>query len=129
MRKLTTETISTYLRNKTLPEFEFMNFPCHTQGVERCVKLVTEASDKLHKDIDSLKRAVDPKILPKEYGGVVPLAEMIADFKKYLETKREVVLGLDKMKIVINKKAKFVTELEEQQITGMAGSFRKLQVD
>lgn len=47
MRKLTTETISTYLRNKTLPEFEFMNFPCHTQAVERCVKLVTEASDKV----------------------------------------------------------------------------------
>lgn len=34
---------------------------------------------QLHKDIESLKRAVDPKILPKEYGGVVPLADMIGN--------------------------------------------------
>lgn len=69
MRKLTTETISTYLTNKTLPEFEFMNFPCHTQAVERCVKLVTEASDKVcgHENRDGfirttlLSRSVMPK--------------------------------------------------------------------
>lgn len=34
---------------------------------------------QLHKDIESLKRAVDPKILPKEYGGVIPLADMIGN--------------------------------------------------
>lgn len=126
---------------------------------------------QLHKDIESLKRAVDPKILPKEYGGVVPLADMIgnlyyygspsllsvrneyrnlnteffqtttlsgyknvgvfvpADFKKYLETKRDMVLALDDMQIVVNKKTKFVSDFEDQHITGMAGSFRKLQVD
>lgn len=52
-----------------------------------------------------------------------------ADFKKFLETKRETILALDDMKIVVNKKAKFVAEFEDQAITGMAGSFRKLQVD
>ncbi|XP_054274893.1 clavesin-2 [Macrosteles quadrilineatus] len=83
----------------------------------------------LHKDIESLQKAVDPKILPKEYGGVVPLSDMIADFKKFLESKRERVMALDKMTISVNKKAKFITEFEDQQITGMAGSFRKLQVD
>lgn len=60
MRKLSTETISTYLRNKTLPEFEYMNFPCHTQPVERCVKLVvTETLDKVycHDSRDGLIRA------------------------------------------------------------------------
>uniref|UniRef100_A0A1B6JQG9 CRAL-TRIO domain-containing protein n=1 Tax=Homalodisca liturata TaxID=320908 RepID=A0A1B6JQG9_9HEMI len=121
---------STPMRHKST---HFINVPTYANKVfDFFTALLNEKLKNrvmLHKDIDSLKQAVDPKILPKEYGGVVPLAEMIADFKKYLETKREVVLGLDKMKIVINKKAKFVTELEEQQITGMAGSFRKLQVD
>jgi len=84
----------------------------------------------LHKDVESLKKCVDPKILPLEYGGVVPLADMIGDFKKYLETKRDVLLALDDMKInILNKKTKFETELEDQHIVGLPGSFRKLQVD
>jgi hypothetical protein len=37
---------------------------------------------QLHASIDDLKEAVNPKILPKEYGGEVPLAEMIG--KSYL---------------------------------------------
>ena len=33
------------ITNKIIPNFE--KFPCHTQAVERCVKLVTEASQKV----------------------------------------------------------------------------------
>lgn len=47
MESLTTENISSFLQNNTLPEFEFLNFPCHTQAVERCVKLVTESAGKV----------------------------------------------------------------------------------
>lgn len=32
---------------------------------------------QIHKDIEELKEAIDPKILPKEYGGEIPLSEMI----------------------------------------------------
>lgn len=32
----------------------------------------------MHKSLDDLKDAIDPQILPKEYGGVVPLSEMIS---------------------------------------------------
>ena len=35
---------------------------------------------QLHASIDDLKQAVNPKILPKEYGGEVPLADMIGEF-------------------------------------------------
>ena len=35
---------------------------------------------QLHASIDDLKEAVNPKILPKEYGGEVPLADMIGEF-------------------------------------------------
>jgi len=32
---------------------------------------------QMHKDIQELREAVNPDILPKEYGGEVPLSEMI----------------------------------------------------
>jgi hypothetical protein len=35
---------------------------------------------QLHTSIDDLREAVDPKILPKEYGGEVPLGDMIGEF-------------------------------------------------
>ncbi|GBN18598.1 hypothetical protein AVEN_236389-1 [Araneus ventricosus] len=47
MESLTTESISSVLQNKSLPEFDFLNFPCHTQIVEICVKLVTESAEKV----------------------------------------------------------------------------------
>lgn len=47
LSSMTTEYISTLLNNKALPEFEYLKFPCHTQSVERCVKLVTEAAGKV----------------------------------------------------------------------------------
>ncbi|KAJ8888132.1 hypothetical protein PR048_007619, partial [Dryococelus australis] len=35
------------LRSGTAAEWNFDKFPCHTQVVERCVKLITEASQKV----------------------------------------------------------------------------------
>jgi hypothetical protein len=35
---------------------------------------------QLHASVDELKEAVNPEILPKEYGGEVPLADMIGEF-------------------------------------------------
>jgi len=32
---------------------------------------------QIHRNVEELKKVVDPKILPKEYGGEVPLSEMI----------------------------------------------------
>lgn len=52
-----------------------------------------------------------------------------ADYKEKLLKKRDVLLDLDNLKITINKKAKYVTEMQDQDITGLAGSFRKLEVD
>ena len=33
-----------YVASGDIPKVNFPKFPCHTQAVERCVKLVTEAS-------------------------------------------------------------------------------------
>lgn len=42
--RISDSTLLQMLRNKTTISLKFSKFPCHTQAVERCVKLVTEAS-------------------------------------------------------------------------------------
>lgn len=58
LAKITTEHIATLLEDKALPEFEYLKFPCHTQSVERCIKLVTEAAGKVcgHENHDGFIR-------------------------------------------------------------------------
>ena len=36
--------ITAFVKSKESPLINFPRFPCHTQAVERCIKLVTEAS-------------------------------------------------------------------------------------
>ncbi|XP_063702524.1 clavesin-2 [Culicoides brevitarsis] len=84
----------------------------------------------LHKSLDELKAKVNPKILPKEYGGTVPMAEMIEQFKAKCRRNRLKILALDDMHIEITKNSPYWQEVEDNEIdSGMCGSFRKLQVD
>lgn len=43
--KYSDSDLQNIIKEKNIPEF--LKFPCHTQAVERCVKLVTEASQKV----------------------------------------------------------------------------------
>lgn len=73
---------------------------------------------------------MDKKILPKEYGGEVPLAEMVEKLKAKLKAKREQVLALDDMYIEIDEKnCPLVSEMNEELGMGLEGSFKKLIVD
>lgn len=73
---------------------------------------------------------MNPKILPKEYGGEVPLADMITELKKKLKEKRDQVVGLDDMYIEINEKdCRLLSEMQEELGLGIDGSFKRLQVD
>uniref|UniRef100_A0A336M0H0 CSON009693 protein n=1 Tax=Culicoides sonorensis TaxID=179676 RepID=A0A336M0H0_CULSO len=84
----------------------------------------------LHKSLDELKAKVDPKILPKEYGGTVPMSEMIDKFVVKCRQNRLKILALDDMFIEITKNSPYWQEVEDNEIeSGMCGSFRKLQVD
>jgi len=47
MENISIESLKELLNTKVITEFEFINFPCHTQSVERIVKLVTESSIKV----------------------------------------------------------------------------------
>ncbi|KAG5305842.1 RHPN2 protein, partial [Pseudoatta argentina] len=80
----------------------------------------------IHKNIQELKEAVDPKILPKEYGGEISLSEMIDEFKKELKRKKDELKALDDMYIEISPK--YYQEANEE-LSGICGSFRKLEVD
>lgn len=80
--------------------------------------------------MDELHQKVDKKILPKEYGGEIPLAEMVEKLKAKLKAQREQVLALDDMYIEIDEKnCPLVSEMNEELGIGLEGSFKKLIVD
>lgn len=80
--------------------------------------------------MDALKGKINPAILPKEYGGTVPIAEMIKEFKGKLQQRRAAILALDDMQIEVTKDATNFAGNDIGDITaGVVGSFRKLEVD
>lgn len=82
------------------------------------------------KNLEDLKTKVNPALLPKEYGGSVPLNDMIDAFKVRLRQKREAILALDDMFIEITKDSTNFAGNDDTDIdAGMVGSFRKLEVD
>ncbi|KAK9304438.1 hypothetical protein QLX08_004212 [Tetragonisca angustula] len=119
---------STPMRHK---ETHFVNIPsCAIKVIEFGISLL---NDKLrnrilvHKSLDELRSAIDPKILPKEYGGEIPLCEMIANFKKTLREHRTRIKELDDMYIEIA--ATDSQYVSNDDLCGISGSFRKLEVD
>lgn len=73
---------------------------------------------------------MNPTLLPKEYGGSIPLNDMIEAFKAQLRQKREAILALDDMYIEITKGSTNFAGNDDADIdAGMVGSFRKLEVD
>lgn len=85
---------------------------------------------QIHKSLEELHQKVDKKILPKEYGGEVPIAEMVEKLKAKLKAQREQVLALDDMYIEIDEKnCPLVSEMNEELGIGLEGSFKKLIVD
>ncbi|XP_066594764.1 clavesin-2 isoform X2 [Prorops nasuta] len=119
---------STPMRHK---ETHFINIPSFAAKIiEFAISLL---NDKLknrvfvHKSIDELKESIDAKILPKEYGGQVPLSEMIESLKKKLRQKREEIKALDDMHIELSLKD-YQSNCNDE-LGGISGSFRKLEVD
>lgn len=74
---------------------------------------------------------VDPKILPKEYGGEIPMAKMIEMFKEEIASRDARVLALDRMHLDLElvKKSNSAPKSVCNDILGMSGSFKKLDID
>ncbi|XP_039966000.1 clavesin-2 isoform X3 [Bactrocera tryoni] len=122
---------STPMRHKAT---HFVNIPHFANRIiELGVSLLSEKLKNritIHKSVDALKERVKPEILPKEYGGSIPMADIIKDFKLKLIQKRDSILALDEMCIEITKdcnspSVKIISDID----TGVIGSFRKLEVD
>ncbi|XP_067013739.2 clavesin-2 [Anabrus simplex] len=98
---------------------------------------------KVHTSLETVLECLgdDRKVLPKEYGGVMPMAEMIDLWKKEVLAHRDLLLSHDKMNVredMFSEQAKAgaVSALRQgnscgmgSDILGISGSFRKLEVD
>jgi hypothetical protein len=86
---------------------------------------------KFYKNSDELTREsdIDVNILPEEYGGKVPIKDMVAAFKERARAVRSETLGLDDMYIEIVKNSAQWLEINNSDMNGVIGSFRKLEVD
>lgn len=84
---------------------------------------------QVHKNQEDLKEYFSAKVLPKEYGGEVPKADMIKQLKTKLEAAKESLLALDEMYIDLDGDYKLEGLMQEELGTGITGSFRKLEVD
>lgn len=115
-------------------ETHFLNIPSFANKlIEFALSMLSDKLKKrtmFHKSIPELHAKIDPKILPKEYGGVVPASEMVAAMKERLQKKRAAILALDDMYIEITKESANFASTDDADIdAGMVGSFRKLEVD
>ncbi|KAF6202283.1 hypothetical protein GE061_004681 [Apolygus lucorum] len=96
---------------------------------------------KIYTSIEEAAKTVDVSMLPKEYGGTVPMSEMIASFKEELKASRQQLLDNDLMEVrleLFSEQAKegAVSALKKGNTTCspykndiLSGSFRKLEVD
>ncbi|CAH1389628.1 unnamed protein product [Nezara viridula] len=117
-------------------EIHFLNVPSPLKYAYDFVKSLMSSKIRerlmVHNNLAELHANLDPKVLPKEYGGDIPMAEMIEMWKKELAEKRERLLALDHMKLLDNsclsKKGKNGNN-RSIDTTSVIGSFRKLEVD
>ncbi|XP_011194416.1 clavesin-2 isoform X3 [Zeugodacus cucurbitae] len=122
---------STPMRHKAT---HFVNIPHFANRIiELGVSLLSEKLKgriAIHKSLDALKEKVKPEILPQEYGGSIPMADIIKDFKFKLLQKRASILSLDEMCIELTKDCNSSSIKSVSDIDGgVIGSFRKLEVD
>ncbi|XP_046390749.1 clavesin-2-like [Ischnura elegans] len=100
---------------------------------------------KIYTSVEEAQGCIDPQLLPKEYGGVMPMAEMIDLWKRELMEMRSTLLLHDKMKVREELYSESAREgavralraggleiscaLGSDPTSGITGSFRKLEVD
>lgn len=121
----------------------------HCVNVPHAVKFVldfakSKVSSKMkerfqvHCSNNELHKKVEKACLPKELGGTIPYADMIASWHAEMASKRDVLLALDNMKLLNdqgiirrndkNNNSNTINPMQTQ-LESIAGSFRKLEVD
>ncbi|XP_043487177.1 retinaldehyde-binding protein 1 [Polistes fuscatus] len=101
--------------------------PYGVKFFELCLSYLNEKLRKrctVHTSIEELKDEIDIKSLPVECGGEVPIKELIDSLKKTIYEKKEQIEALAKSRIEISENQSCSNEID-----GVIGSFRKLEVD
>lgn len=100
----------------------------------------------LHKKVEDVKTVIDTNILPAEYGGKVPMSEMISLFKKQLEANHNLQMSHDEMCVKLELYPKqirdgsirslkkniedYSDQYDDQNDSfSVQGSFRRLEID
>ncbi|GBN57102.1 hypothetical protein AVEN_181291-1 [Araneus ventricosus] len=85
LRDLSEDVIKSLINSDTTPIREIQKFPCHTQAVERCIKLVTKALNKVcgHDARDGSIRAT------LKSRSVMPNFSKTSDFKCVIDIKKK----------------------------------------
>lgn len=107
-------------------EYHFLNFPNFTNTVVELGKnLLSEKLQKrifVHQDLESLKKVVDIKILPKEYGGETSMEDMLNCFGEKVKNVKENIRESENMYIDESHNS-------DEWISEQLGSFTKLEID
>jgi len=91
----------------------------------------------IHKDWDSLKSVIPERILPKEYGGSVPEAEIIDGWISECMAQREKLLAVDEAKVAAPYRTKTYgfggdsdeSNKKKRRSSALISHFSKLQID
>ncbi|XP_055609846.1 clavesin-1-like [Uranotaenia lowii] len=84
----------------------------------------------LYQSWDELYAKVDRNLLPKEFGGKIPKAECLDQFKQQCHKARDRLLKSEEMHIEITKDSKYWQDTTDAELeSGAIGTFRKLTVD
>lgn len=109
----------------------FMNFPSFGNIFLTMLKSLLSKKLKsrlfIIKNLNELQKLVNPKLLPKEYGGIKPEAEMMQDFLDLRDHHKESLQKLLSFKLDwsrIPHEKIFWTDADEK-----VGSFRRLEID
>ncbi|XP_053686841.1 clavesin-1-like [Sabethes cyaneus] len=116
-------------------ELHFINTPAVSRAIANLVLQLM--SDKIrsrvfcHASLEDLHSKVDKSLLPKEFGGDIPAAELAATYKELCRKMRPRLLALDEMEIELidNPNDVWTNGTAAGMEEGAIGSFRKLQVD
>ncbi|VVD02790.1 clavesin-2 [Leptidea sinapis] len=117
-------------------EFQLFNVPAALKYIIdfAATKVSTKMSDRLrlHTTHKGMYKEVDLSCLPVEFGGDIPLQEMVKYTRELLLEKRQTILDLDKMEILSTKgiiSSRNSGNSLREGVTSVEGSFRKLEID
>ncbi|XP_052860365.1 clavesin-2-like [Anopheles cruzii] len=129
--------LATYLNNAVpmrIQELHFVNTPSLALKIANYTLAVI--NEKLrnriscHRNWEDLHKKIDKRLIPQEYGGVIPKATHIEAFKQRCQVYRKPMLALDEMDYEVTRDSDYWQRSSLGEIeSGAIGSFRKLQLD